>query len=267
MERLKLALVFVLLFAGLSFGREMNVNMKVDVSGMEQAAGMQEEQAPVEKKKSEKHSNDGLKTLKAVMGEDGIELSDGRVIPVTYSKAMFPYPQIEVLEPAGAKVSINYDEDSVFNGEIPFIWKDAGIDEYVKMTVTEDDAVWSIKFQAKKGKELRIGNKGAEPAERSHHGHDYGTRSKHFSVASKYPRSGEAFVIKFFDFPSRGMDWMTIVPEGSPDTEWGQWQYTNGPSGEYTVPTLQPGRYEIRAYYDHPNGGFVVRDRLTVIVK
>jgi hypothetical protein len=40
----------------------------------------------------------------------------------------------------------------------------------------------------------------------------------------------------------------------------GEWFYTGGmKSGSYTFGGLQPGRYEVRVYFDWPDGGYKVK--------
>ncbi len=63
-------------------------------------------------------------------------------------------------------------------------------------------------------------------------------------------------------------DWVTVVPVGTPDNEWGSWTYLAGArSGQFTPPALAAGNYEARLYFNWPAGGFVVQDRVPFQVR
>ena len=59
-------------------------------------------------------------------------------------------------------------------------------------------------------------------------------------------------------------DWVTLVSSATPENEWGaQWVYTNSKlagSWSFNAPA-EPGRYEIRVYFNWPDGGFTVKAR------
>lgn len=73
-----------------------------------------------------------------------------------------------------------------------------------------------------------------------------------------YP--GDTVRVTFTQSPGNSSDWICIVPEGSPDTDAGDYQYLpNGVSqGVLTFEVPPPGRYEVRAYYHYRRNGYVV---------
>ncbi len=274
MKKTGIAVVLSVALAVFSYGKQVSINMNLGVEGMDSA--LQMEDRPVQKKHVKKQVSKGWKTLKAVMAEDGIELSDGRVIPVSYNKALFPYPKVEILEPVGAKVVLSQDGEEDFKGEIPLLWKDAEIDAYIKMTVYEEGGtMWSVKFQAKKQRDLTIGGQSGErveqaPQHRENHGHEKGLWTKHFELDKKVYEVGEGFSVRFHDMPGNQSDWISVVPAGVPANYWGNWQYINGAKdGVFPVPGQAAGKYEVRAYYNHPDGGFAIQDSISfdVVIK
>lgn len=64
--------------------------------------------------------------------------------------------------------------------------------------------------------------------------------------------------------PGTAGDWVSVVRFGTPDDVYeATWVYTGGlTTGRYPVGQLPPGVYEARIYFDWPNGGYTVRDRL-----
>ena len=63
-------------------------------------------------------------------------------------------------------------------------------------------------------------------------------------------------------------DWITLVSSGAADSTYGEWTYTNGAkSGSFTFKGVEPGDYEIRAYFDWPSGGYMVKKRIKVKVR
>ncbi len=97
-------------------------------------------------------------------------------------------------------------------------------------------------------------------------------RSKHFSVESHTVSADTSFVVQWRDMPGKGegRDWITLVPKDTPNDKWGQWVYTDEPSGQFEVQEntiSEPGEYEIRAYYDYPSGGYEIQDTLEIIVQ
>jgi hypothetical protein len=234
----------------ISVGDEFN--MSVDMSGeLDDEAGSS-------------GGGTALKTIKAALNGDIIELGDGRSIALTYVKSQMPWPHIEFVEPVGAKVELYYGQNLAHSDEIPFLWKQAKIDQYVKMVVVEDEITWSVKFQGKKGFNLLVGSKGAAPKQAV----SAAPQSKHFRLERTVFQQGDAINVSFFGMPGNSQDWLTAVPSGSSNEEWGSWQYTGGKkTGAFTLPELEPGTYELRAYYDYPAGGYLIQDRLTFTVK
>jgi len=79
---------------------------------------------------------------------------------------------------------------------------------------------------------------------------------------------GSPVVIKWFGAPGNMQDWITVVPQGTPDKEWGQWMYLKGKtSGTFAAQIPEPGKYEVRIYFDWPNGGFKVVERMKFVVR
>ncbi len=69
-------------------------------------------------------------------------------------------------------------------------------------------------------------------------------------------KAGDTVLVFWAGLPGNPQDWVTVVPAGSSPDEWGQWTYTNGQAtGAYQVSGLAAGDYEVRVYYDYPNGG------------
>jgi len=78
----------------------------------------------------------------------------------------------------------------------------------------------------------------------------------------------EQVTIKYSGLPGNQNDWLTLIKSSEPDTTYGDWFYTYGQkSGTYSFKVTEPGDYEVRVYYDWPNGGYVVRKRIKVKVK
>lgn len=80
--------------------------------------------------------------------------------------------------------------------------------------------------------------------------------------------SGSSVVVSWRGTPGNAQDWVTVVKSGTPDKEWAQWTYTKGAkAGSFTVKGLVTGRYEARLYYNWPDGGFEVIERVAFSVK
>jgi TolB-like protein len=78
----------------------------------------------------------------------------------------------------------------------------------------------------------------------------------------------ENIVIEYSGMPGYQHDWITLTESSKPDTDWGNWFYTQGQqSGQYIYNGIKPGTYEIRAYYNWPAGGYVVQKRVRFTVK
>lgn len=135
------------------------------------------------------------------------------------------------------------------------------------MVVKEDKKTWSVKSQAKKLNNVIIGGKKASAAPKQVI-ETTKLKSKHFAIERSTFQAGDAVNVKFFGFPGNSQDWMNVVPVGTPNDEWGEWQYAGGKaSGAFNVGDLEPGKYELRAYYDYPAGGYAIQDRLQFTVK
>ena len=80
--------------------------------------------------------------------------------------------------------------------------------------------------------------------------------------------STEPIAVQFAGMSGSQTDWITIAkPESSPGS-FGDWKYTNGQTeGQIAFPPQKPGRYEIRAHFDHPDGGNEIHARVQVTVE
>jgi len=72
--------------------------------------------------------------------------------------------------------------------------------------------------------------------------------------------AGETVTVFWDGTPGNPTDWINVVPAGAPAEEWGQFAYTNGQVyGNFQFPGLPPGQYEVRVFYNYPDGGFTVQ--------
>lgn len=86
-------------------------------------------------------------------------------------------------------------------------------------------------------------------------------------VKPVYTRN-EQVTVKYAGLPGNQQDWITLVSASEPDTTYGEWFYTNGQKkGTYTFKPVEAGNYEVRIYFDWPNGGYVVQKRIRIKVK
>ena len=79
---------------------------------------------------------------------------------------------------------------------------------------------------------------------------------------------GEKIRVYYYHAPGYSRDWICIVPEGSLDTEAGNYQYIpRGGRGVLIFRSPRPGRYEARAYYSYNPREYAVtaRYRFTVV--
>jgi hypothetical protein len=79
---------------------------------------------------------------------------------------------------------------------------------------------------------------------------------------------GEKIRVYYYHAPGYSRDWICIVPEGSLDTEAGDYQYIpKRGRGVLIFKSPGPGRYEARAYYGYSPAQYVVtaRYRFTVV--
>lgn len=78
----------------------------------------------------------------------------------------------------------------------------------------------------------------------------------------------EQVTVNYKGMPGNQQDWITLVSASEPDTTYGEWFYTQGQrSGTYTFKPVASGNYEVRFYYDWPNGGYIVQKRIRIKVK
>lgn len=74
-------------------------------------------------------------------------------------------------------------------------------------------------------------------------------------------------VVEYKGFPERSGAWINVVPKGSREDEWGNYQYTKGASGklefEFTW-GLEPGEYEVRGYFSSSDTDVKARYTFTV---
>jgi hypothetical protein len=80
--------------------------------------------------------------------------------------------------------------------------------------------------------------------------------------------AGDSVVVSWSEAPGNSKDWVTIVTADSTDSTYGDWFYTDGKkSGIHTFAGVAAGKYEIRFYYNWPEGGYEVKSRIRVSVK
>ncbi|MFQ3579746.1 MAG: hypothetical protein SNJ71_06375 [Bacteroidales bacterium] len=74
--------------------------------------------------------------------------------------------------------------------------------------------------------------------------------------------------IEYKNLPGNAQDWITLVEANKPDNSFGQWFYTQGKkSGTHTFTAVPAGTYELRLYFNWPQGQYEVKARETIIVK
>ena len=78
--------------------------------------------------------------------------------------------------------------------------------------------------------------------------------------------SGDSIRVTVTDLPGNPQDWITLVPASAPLSTVGERHYTKGlRNGTWSFVPHKSGRYEIRVYYDWPNGGYDVKARVGYI--
>jgi hypothetical protein len=78
----------------------------------------------------------------------------------------------------------------------------------------------------------------------------------------------EPITIEYEGLPGNEQDWITLVKASDPDDTYGEWFYTEGKeAGAYTFGGVEPGEYEVRVYYNWPDGDFEVQERISVVVE
>lgn len=76
--------------------------------------------------------------------------------------------------------------------------------------------------------------------------------------------SDESIIVEFSNLPGNKQDWLTITKQGASDNQYGEYFYTQGKKeGSYTFKSLAAGEYEVRVYFNWPDGGYTVQDRLS----
>lgn len=80
---------------------------------------------------------------------------------------------------------------------------------------------------------------------------------------------GEAITFSVSGLPGNNTDWVTLVPKNTAPEEWGSnWFYTQGVAeGDWSfwAPNA-PGTYEIRVFFNYPDGGFEVQASTELII-
>lgn len=77
----------------------------------------------------------------------------------------------------------------------------------------------------------------------------------------------EPIIVEYFNLPGFKQDWITVVSAKASDSTYGEWFYTNGArSGTYTFKGLPAGNYEVRVYFNWPQGGYTVMSRFPFVV-
>jgi hypothetical protein len=93
----------------------------------------------------------------------------------------------------------------------------------------------------------------------------YGTR-----VTTRLPvyDAQEPIVVDYAGFPGEEGDWITVVRRTRPDNEYAEWHYLGErQEGTLTFSGLPPGEYEVRGYFDWPDGGYEVKARSILVIR
>jgi hypothetical protein len=135
----------------------LGVNINMNVPGVTMTTTTTTTGNPAVGQPAPKNSGGAKTDVKATLNGDLIQLSDGRTFTITYKKLMMPYPHFEMLQPLDAKVKISYDGRDKFSSEVPFLWKNAEIDKWMKIDVEEENCKWSIKLMPKTQQQMIIG--------------------------------------------------------------------------------------------------------------
>jgi len=81
-------------------------------------------------------------------------------------------------------------------------------------------------------------------------------------------RPGSKFKVRFSGVPGNKQDWITVVSSKAPKETYGEWFYLNEKKEgevEFTTPT-EPGPYDIRIYYNWPDGGYEIQQSIQFLV-
>lgn len=77
----------------------------------------------------------------------------------------------------------------------------------------------------------------------------------------------EPIVVEYFNLPGYKQDWLTIISASSPDDSYGEWFYTDGVrNGFHTFKGLPVGNYEVRVFFNWPEGQYRVMSRYPFVV-
>lgn len=88
------------------------------------------------------------------------------------------------------------------------------------------------------------------------------------SSSKKTYRTGEKITISYSGMPGNAYDWITLVKKDDPPDHYREWFYTKGmKKGGHTFNAVNPGEYEVRAFYDWPRGGYIIQKKLLIKVK
>ncbi len=91
--------------------------------------------------------------------------------------------------------------------------------------------------------------------------------SKYLEIKNPNIKAAQDFVLHYSGLPGNKQDWITLVERDKPDNTFGQWFYTQGKkAGTYTFKGVPEGMYEIRVYFNWPDGQYKVMDRLVINV-
>ncbi|MBN1410490.1 MAG: hypothetical protein JW969_06570 [Spirochaetales bacterium] len=87
------------------------------------------------------------------------------------------------------------------------------------------------------------------------------------STSKKVYTDAESITVTYAGLPGNEYDWITLVAADEPDESYGNWFYTQGAgTGSRSFPQVKPGDYEIRVYYNWPDGGYIVQARIKIKV-
>jgi hypothetical protein len=92
--------------------------------------------------------------------------------------------------------------------------------------------------------------------------------SQHFRLEQTTFQVGQTITVQYHSMPEGNMEWITFVRKTDSDDTWGNWTYTDGRQGTFTIRPSDipgPGEYEMRAYYGGA-GDYTVRDRITITI-
>jgi TolB-like protein len=103
---------------------------------------------------------------------------------------------------------------------------------------------------------------------------DAGTKPRQTETPVKLTASktryttAEQIVVIFAGLPGNERDWITLVDASKSDDVYGEYFYTDSQAtGSCIFSPVTAGDYEVRAYFNWPDGGYVVQKRLKITVK